>query len=348
MSAFNNSDTSSDHNYLVPSANRYLDQSTNILIAGAFAFLFCLIPWESIWIANKRVGFVDKTVYLQTFSDSSKLVYSYRPFDSLTSFISDEALWHYSVNGLLNIGVSIDAIFWALSFLTVFAFASVLVTRATPWSLLTLFNPIVVDLVCSQFRLGLAAGIMCLPFLVRNKGVAVLAVALATLIHTAVVVFGALYCVALVVSLIGRAKEMNDLFRAVLVSLLVCAGGLAAFVIGPWRYGLLLSMGDRRALQELEMVSSISYNSYWIFLLIGGLASGSRYCLRTDNAFSCTVLGLVAIGTFTNSYTSRAIGFAWPFLMTFLVLMPNPMRTIWLLAFVVYAYFQWLYWLSAY
>ncbi len=311
--------------------------------AAVFALIFSLFPWEDLWISGKGMPFVDKDVYLRSFSTPDQTVLQFNSFDTFVSLITDEYLWHYGLNALLNSGLDINIAFFLITFITAFTFAGVILTRCSSIAVLLLVNPIFVDFACSQFRIALAASLLCAPFLIRNISIWLPLILCAVFIHTAAVILIALYITA---TTIGRASLNQTSFKCcAAVFVLVFLGLLVAVMLGPMRESILLSLEDRRALYDEDMSSSLTYNSFWILLLVAGFFGGPQWLLKSQNAFVCVVLSCVMFGTFFQAYTLRILATTFPLVITFMLNLPLQFRLPLVAAFVAYATLQWAYWL---
>lgn len=313
------------------------------LIALIFATVFALLPWEQAWISATGMPFVDKSVYLTLFENTEQFV-NYRPYDTLSSLIADEALWNFGVNFLFNIGLSPDALFLAITFLCVFSFSLLIVRNSSPAYLALLVNPLIVDLSCSQFRIALAASLLCFGLLSNTAWLKWPLIGCTPMIHTAALSLIALFLLCKFVTR-PPVNGKPHYSRFAVCLLMLTAGMALAVVLGPLKQDVLTAVEDRRSLVEEEMVSSLTFNSFWMFLLGAALIASEKLTTSAYCAFATTLLATVTAGTFMEVYTSRLLAVCFPTLVLLIASIRREVRGPVLLAFGAYAIVQWYYWL---
>lgn len=313
------------------------------LIALIFAAIFALLPWEQLWMFATGVPFVDKSVYLALFENADQFV-AYRPYDTLKSLVADEALWNFGVNALLNAGLSLAALFLAITFLCVFSFSLLIVRNSSPTYLVLLVNPLIVDLSCSQFRIALAASLLCFSLLSNTAWLKWILIVLAPMIHTASLSLIALFVICRFIT--RRSVAAKPPRSRLAVGLLLLTAGVAlAVLLGPLRQDVLTTVEDRRSLDEEQMVSSVTYTSFWMLLLGAALLASTNFNSNAYCGFATAIVTTVTSGTFMGVYTSRLIAVCFPALVLLIASLRREVRAPILLAFSVYAIAQWLYWL---
>ncbi|HNR11345.1 MAG TPA: hypothetical protein PKN72_09110, partial [Nitrosomonas europaea] len=121
-------------------------------------------------------------------------------------------------------------------------------------------------------------------------------------------------------------------------------GAFISLLIGPLREALLSAIGDRRA-EYHDMSSSLLYSLFWIALLIP-FYLGRRYLVTLDYArYALVIVSIVFVNVFHGGYSTRFLAAAFPGLVSAVLSLHGVIKIMILVLFIVYAVFQWLYWL---
>lgn len=317
-----------------------------ILLIILFSLLFVSIPWEDFFKDARGVNFVDRDVYEGYFL-SGKNAVSIDYFDGIIDYFTNEPSWHYGVLWILdNSALSTDNIFLAISFATIFSFSLLLQRWSGIYSLLFLFNPLVIDLAFSQLRLALATSMLVCAYLLRNRWrTFALAVALLSItVHTAAILFLLIY---FAVWLTGIALDRRRMSELQILIILICMGFLVAFVTGPAREILLSSIGDRRA-DYSDMTFNFKSMLFWFGLFGAYVVFGYRVLSLDYGRYAIVILSILCWIYFLGGYSSRFAAFGFPCLIAGMLDLKQPWRILIVVIFVVYSAMMWLYWLGIY
>lgn len=315
---------------------KYPLQIVGILL---FVAVMVSIPWEKIYGS----AFRDKQVYFDYFLYGTSIL-EFRDFNAVLDYVVHEFLWHSLISMLVGeLGISIEIVFLAISALTLAVFSYLLVTRHGIASLILLVNPLVIDLVFSQFRSSLAISLLGLAYLLKGRTLAYLFIGLSIFIHTAALLFIFMYISVIFAQKFFSGKRS---ITTVEFSVLCCIGFTVSLLIGPLRETILSAIGDRRA-EYTDASSTFLYSSFWIFLLLA-IGMRTKTCLQNDiQRYSVVILSLVTMNTFVGAYSTRFLAASFPMLMsTILSIRGNYYRLFILSTFCVYMAAQWLFWLS--
>lgn len=307
-----------------------------------FSIVVAAIPWPKIFQSVNHYPMVDREVYREYFLYQTNVL-DYLSLESAISYISAEFLWHLSIGKLIDgAGVPVEIVFISISFLTIFTFSRIIYKHAGAYALPLIVNPLVVDLAFSQLRLALAVSILGICHLVRGKYRS-LAFALAFItpfIHTASLIFLAIYAAVICMRLITEKYKKNQKFE--LLGLI----GLGAFIsilIGPLREIILSSIGDRRA-DYHDMSSSTFYSLFWMLILVP-ICINYRNLLKYDfSRYTIVILSIVSVNVIHGGYSTRFLAAALPFIIATLINIRGNTSISVFLAFVTYSSIQWLYW----
>lgn len=312
-----------------------------LMICALFALCYAAIPWPNIFESIYGHPMIDRRVY-EVQILTRNLSIDYLRFDSWMSFITGEYLWQIALKYLnRQLGLSPDAIFGGISFITLFAF-SITTARVVglPWIML-LLNPLVVDFAFSQLRLALAVGLalILISFYLNKPLRAASAVVILSMIHTASILFFFLGSAA-------KAVTARTAWARTYVAVipLVLSGMVVSILIGPARGTLLSYAGDRRAAYH-DMSSTGLYLAFWVGLLFVLIYRWKTVAHRFETAFAVAILSVVATNLVTGGYSTRFIVAAFPFMIISMASLAGIYRSAVLFSFGFYALYQWLYWL---
>lgn len=321
-----------------------IDRATfNAIAVLGFVTVIISVPWEEIFRAVNGYGFVDKGVYSEYFLYKTSVL-DYKEFSGILSYISNEFLWHYAIGWLVNnTGILIDHVFLAISFITLLIFGLLLAKWQSIYALPLLVNPLVIDFAFSQYRLALAISILGAAYLLHGRYRAIpFALVLTSLfIHSGTTLFILIYAA------VWLAQWLSIRFRigcSTVFAILFAVGAFISLLIGPLREALLSAIEDRRA-EYHDMSSSLLYSLFWIALLIP-FYLGRRYLVTLDYArYALVIVSIVFVNVFHGGYSTRFLAAAFPGLVSAVLSLHGVIKIMILVLFIVYAVFQWLYWL---
>lgn len=308
-----------------------------IILSFIFASIIMTIPWEML----NGAPFRDKLVYLDYAQYGVNRI-NYVSFDTLYSYIFNEWLWHYII---LNVDKYIPYIsfFNGISFLTLFSMSFYLLKRHRVYSLILLVNPLVIDLVMSQYRISLAMSIILLAIHMKsNSKLKLIFICIASLIHTSVLLFIFTYCAILLISKLFSHRP--KLYLTVLIFLGMCISIALSGAVNL----ILEAVGDRRAEYAVESLSSsLSYLSFWIlnfFILIHFFV---KHPIKNMNqSLSLVVLSEITFNVVSGGYSTRILSVMFPIIMSTNLRAGAYQKFLILMFFSVYSYLQWIYWFN--
>lgn len=315
-----------------------------IFAAAIIGIVASLTPWPSIVIELSGSPMWDRSVYISQIESGNTLL-SYFYFDNLVSYFSYEFFWATLIDFTSNSKyLHYESLFQIISTLSLSAFAVLLARRTHLLALIFLLNPIIIDLIYSQLRLSLALSILMWLIILRIRAWYIFLpfAAVATMIHTAMVIFVAAHFVASVTAS-GALRHSWSEHRRMIV--LVLFGFSVGILVGPLRELILSAIGDRRA-DYADASSSLVYLSFWIFLFISLIVDQSRTLRSYESRYAVAILGIVFINVFTGFYSLRFLAAIFPFLIvsTFNVFGKHSIFIS--LLFICYCAFQWVYYIS--
>lgn len=307
------------------------------LVGMAFALAFLYVPWEQL----RGEAFYDRLVYLDHFLHAVPLLED-KEIAGLSGFLVNEVLWEVLVRGLMEgFGLSAGLILSGISLLCLFCFAYFMARRHGPLSVLLLVNPLVVDFALSQLRMALAVSIVMLALFCGRRLAIAAAVAIASFIHTSIVLFVVMYLVAVQA---GRWVNRMRLPTSTLGYIAMAGGLLVALLIGPLRETVLSTMDDRRV--EYEMAAaSLSYASFWIVLLAAVPLQTKAFYRDSMNLLAVACLSTFVFATLLGVFAARFLSATMPALLGAMLSMGRPIRELAVLAYLLFMVLQWTYWL---
>ena len=313
----------------------------NLILLLVFSALAALVPWPEIFRSINGYPMVDREVYTEYFL-YGKNVLEYKEFAGFLSYYTNEFLWHFGVISLLALGVDLSDIFLAISFFLYFSFGFLVLRERSPWVLLLVINPLVVDFAFSQLRLALAVSLLVWSYLSLTKyRLLSLALLVASLfIHSATAIFIAIY---FVVRLLDWASGRLELKLSAEFAVLCFTGALISIAIGPMREVILSAIGDRRV-DYPDMASSVQYSLFWVGLLGMSFVFAKNVLQSEANRYAIVIISIVAVNVLHGGYSTRFLAAAFPFLLNLVLSFGGAAKFVpWI--FVLYAGLQWFYWL---
>lgn len=310
----------------------YVDLCTAFIFTTAMV----LIPWEEL----QGYAFVDRKRYIDYFLYQESVL-EYKKFSVLVDYVIHEWLWHFLVAKLIHdLGISINTVFLAISAFNLFVFSLFLVVRQGAFSVLLLFNPLLVTFAFDQLRMALAYSLLVVAYMVPKPFLVVMLVLIAVFIHTATILFLAMYIAIKVIEQLTANEGSN---KFVICLTLFILGIAVSLVIGPLREAILGYLGDRRANLSGSIASSFLYTSFWVGLLGLFVFQPKSFYENEVNCYSVVILSLVSCNLITGGYTLRFLSAALPMMLVSILNMAPNAKLFGIICFVGYAIFQWLY-----
>lgn len=308
-----------------------------IVLSLLFASVIMIIPWEVI----RGKDFYDKTNYFNyALYGVNRL--EYVSFDSLFSYIFNEWLWHFII---LNVDkyITYTYFFNGVSIISLFSMSFYLLKRQNIYSLILLVNPLVINLVMSQYRISFAMSVILLAIHIKKfKKLKFLLVFISTLIHSSVLIFIFIYLAILI------AKKLLYRQHKIYLFILVLMGLSISLIMSGYVDVILEAVGDRRSDYETDSISSsVSYLSFWIlnfFMLL--LYYFKRPINHPHESISIVVLSNITFNVIFGGYSTRVLAVMFPVLMNTNLRIGAYYKILIFIVFVVYTYLQWVYWLN--
>lgn len=308
-----------------------------IILSFIFASIIMTVPWEKL----NGAPFRDKLVYLN-YAQYGVNRLNYVSFDTFYSYFFNEWLWHYIV---LNVEkyTSYTYFFNSISFLSLFSMSFYLLKRHRVYSLILLINPLVIDLVMSQYRISLAMSLILLAIHMKSKSrIRIVLIFIASLIHTSVLLFIFTYCTILLIwRLFGHKPKIY-------LSLLIFLGMSISIILSGAVNIILEGLGDRRAEYAIDSLSSsISYLSFWILNFFILIYFFSKHRVKNMNqSLSLVVLSEIAFNVIFGGYSTRILSVMFPVIMSTNLDTSVYQKFLILMFFSIYSYLQWIYWFN--
>lgn len=296
-----------------------------------------LLPWNDL-----AGGFVDRLNYVNYFENEISIL-EYRELDGLTSYLTNEFIWHFAIGQMVSgAGFSIDVVFLWISGLYLVLIAYFTVQKSSPFALLMLISPLLVDLAFSQLRLAAAFIIVLVAyFFVSRRFILVLAFVLSSFVHTAMLLFGIMFVSAYFVSKQNSgilAKRVSKILALLFLGLVI------SLLISPLRYEILMLLGDRRA-DYHDMSISVAYSLFWICLLIVFSFQSSRWFNDLFNCYSFIILSLVFFNLLFSGPSLRFLSVSLPMITYSALHTANQYKFLLIMTYFLYLFIQWAFWL---
>lgn len=304
------------------------------LVAVIYSIIYFFIPWERF----RNSEFRDKEVYLDYVYYGNNIL-TYKSFDSFFSYITNEWLWHFILN---NINFNPIYFFNIISLVTIFFMAYYLIKNIGYFSPLLLLNPLIIDMVFSQYRICLAFVFLLLSlYFKKNKLVSFSLILFSLLIHTSSIIFIFIFIFCFFL----KKMHISNSYKTIL---LCCLGFIFSILFSNILLDFLEFIGDRRAEYNMERVSSsISYLSFWIFNFLLLLISCFKFNIRSlEQSVSLVILSLISMNSIIGGYSSRFLAVFFIVIWVSNFQLKQNYRFILLNIYFMYLIFQWYYWLG--
>lgn len=307
-----------------------------------FAILYSTVPWDTL----SGTGLEDREVYAEKIKYGLFMTEE-KDITGLIEGFSNEILWNLGIQ-LLSTEFSIDVnlIFFCISVLCIFVFSYSL-QKYYGWpSLILLINPLVVDLAFSQLRSALAISILILALWAWKKSHKILSgilLLVSAFIHSIIPI---IFIMIVAILLFYKKKPKMPMYVYSIFG--VITGLLVVAVLGPLRNEILGSIGDRRAEYDVAYIS-FGYMSFWVITLILLSVKLPRARLGEEmvivTSYSISIITIFAGLALLGLPSIRFLSIAYPALMSSIMALPNKLKIICLIAFTLYSFIQWFYWL---
>lgn len=314
----------------------------SLLFSALFITLMILIPWESIWESTNGILFVDRENYRNIFL-LGEGDFHYVEFDEFFQFFSYEYLWHVLILGAIAFDYDLEFIFGVVSFIAIAALTLSTIKSCPWWAVLFLANPLVVDFAFSQLRLAFAISILILAYFSRWRSVKIILSILTLSIHTASIIFIAIYFLIKILDLKLIGGCVNTKPRIIVY--LVFIGFLLALMLSPLRSLILGFFGDRRA-EYHDMSSSTLFLIPWLIFMFVGFSQQREFFEEFWNKYSFVILAYVSFNIALAGYSTRFIVATYPALLAFIYGFSQKSRAISFCLLAIYTLVHWLYWLK--
>lgn len=309
-----------------------------VILCLALSVLIILIPWDFL---NPRGFFIDRENYL--FS------YEYRRFrlvnfsaDYFYDYVTNEWLWRYfNVYARNVLNLSPHIFFGIITFYAFFTYSLFILSKTKKvYALLYLFNPIFISFIYSQLRLALAMAVFITAIYLYRSKFYILAIPLficCFLIHTSMLLF---MLILIMATVIARFK-FNKIFKLIFIVLL---GFLLNLLIGPLRYTILSSIGDRRA--EYSDISSpaiffIIYAIYFLVVVFTIFKFKFKFLNNYAYNYAFIIFSFIIFSMFLGGYTSRFVAATQCFIIASLFLLKGVPNLLFHLGYIFYLLFLW-------
>lgn len=308
---------------------------TITLLGFAYSLLFVLFPWEYLlgFTFPDKLNYIDRFVQLQFLGPDS-----INPLGGILGAFISESLWGLILYWLGAIGCNAEQALLLISFVCICSIVIFVFSRLHPAiGAIFLLNPLIVDFVMAQQRSALVfAGF--LSFVSTKSYVFRLLIALACIfVHIAFALLLAGYYMCLLLEKLRFAK--TPLFNRASHLMIVFAVAVVILVGKDFVLGVL---GDRRAGGH-EGSQSLMYASFWLGLAIYiVIFSRSRIDWLFD--FGLLFVGLFLVAVVLNTYSSRFLVFALPFIVIVLAKLNFREAVLSYLFLYFYQFLQWIYW----
>lgn len=308
-----------------------------LLLSVVLSFLTLLIPWENL----RSADFADRNVYYNYVYNGVNIL-EYTDFTTLSSYFSAEFLWHFILLYIDNL-MTYEDFFYLTSLLTLAMMFFYLIRNFSILSFLLVFNPLILDLVLSQYRLSFAVSLVLISVYLKNHKIISYTIFLCSLfIHSSIAIFLLIYLAINILTKFYNAKPK------ILLLLLCLTGIVISWILSGQIYAILSFLGDRRSEYDLERVSSsISYLSFWILNLLFLSYHSYKYGFKSlDSKLSILVLSLISANIVFGGYSTRILAVFLPVIFKANLEINTKIKSILFFIYFVYTTIQWSYWLA--
>jgi len=317
------------------------NSSLRYTLALIFATLFVyVIPWVELFGEEFHDIFfyIQRIVYLKGGGDEA--------VHSGINWFFSEPLWKGIIISIGYLFEDYRAVIYGISFFIVFIYSSFLLKRVEFYvAMIFLFNPMMVHLFIEQVRIAFAFSLVLIAYEIysRNRAsfyFALVLLIIAPLIHSAILVFYAIY------ALLYYADSRVEDKKYYLVSI-----GIALFIALFMKYGaniILMMVGDRRANYEKVIESSsIAFSIAW-FIIAWILATFAEFKERQNRimvAYAITMMTFFFFSSLLNMFASRYVAVIMPFIIISIGYLPKHFKQGTYLFLLAYNFYSFKYWL---
>lgn len=280
---------------------------TGLLISASALFS---ILFYDFWIDLRGIdSWPDIKNYVDNFQ------YEYYYFSTLnytdTELLTNEIFWIWIVDSLIERNIYIYDI---LRYISIFCTLSILlyfVLTLENWitftlSLIVFLHPRLIDLIVGQNRSALAASLLYLALLTKRMPLVILVSGLAAFIHT---MFTLLCLLFIAIHIYNKFLAKKLFYFEKYASTIIAV--VLALTIKLFQYQILVSLGDRRAL-DILVQNSIGEMIAWIAITASFLIfrDWDKKSLEADMFIFCFIM--MVVSTFDGTYASRYTAIAIP------------------------------------
>ena len=309
----------------------------NVVVPCLVLVALLFIPWEQI----RSQPFVDRAVYMRNFARFPTPLEFFDP-SRPAQWITEEIGWHAGVWFLIDdLGIPLTSVLTALSVFSAVLFVAFMWRRGAALATPLLLNPIVVDLIFSQYRLSLAIALGLLAILVKSRIASPVLVLAGAIVHTAFVLFALAWFLSHRVARLVSTRTATAGFAAgVSIALAVTV----ALALGPLLELVLNVIGDPRAGYG-HVSSSPLVHSLWLVGLAFALLQGEHFWRRPVNVFTASVLGIAVLDLVFPHYPSRILAGSFAAIAVSVMSFERSFSLMFLLLYVPYTAYHWSLWL---
>ena len=270
----------------------------SLLFTGIFFYFF-------ISLDNYLSNSIDRNAYINAFIRGTSYFDHVENAPFITYF-TREWLWNEGVQVIVNFVGDVDLVLLMISLCLIFIFTAFVFYNTSFIYYIFLLNPLFVDLVFSQLRIGVALTFLLLAYFFRKKKALAFIIALMGLsIHTSSVIFVVGY---VLIDYIGNVEK----FKKYKVQIAIFIGFMASFMMGPLRDVILTLLNDRRV-DYPDVSSGLLYMSYWVFLLGALIVNSKKINDNTLVLVGMFILSIACFNTIFGFYSARFIAIGLPF-----------------------------------
>lgn len=309
-----------------------------LILSFVLSFLVLLVPWEAI----RSAEFSDRMVYLDYVYYQTNVI-EYKDFDSYLSFFTGEWLWHYI---LLNVDsyISYESFFYLISLLTLSLMVFYLVRKHSLASSLLLINPLILDLVLSQYRICLALCFVLLSIFVKHKYISIMLFICAMFIHSSIGLLLLIYFTMYWILRLFSDKKNIAIFSLMFLGIIV------SWLLSGYVYTILSFLNDRRAEYDIDRVSSsVSYLIFWflnLLVILFFFLKRGRKNISEEYGLSIISLSFISANIIFGGYSTRIIAVFLPSIMSSNLYLNKKLKILILGIYFFYCAIQWSYWLK--
>ena len=308
---------------------------SKVILAVVYSLFVVVFPWEYLlgFTFPDKLNYIDRFVQLQLVGPDS-----INPLGGILGAFISESLWGLILYWLGSLGFNADQALLCISFLCLLSIVIYVFGKLHPAiGGAFLLNPLIVDFVMAQQRSALAFAGFLIFVSAKSNFLRVLVALACVFVHISFVLLLAGFYISI---LLARLKITNlSLFNRAFHLVIAFA---VAFVVLAGKDIVLGALGDRRA-GVYEGSQSLMYASFWLGLVVY-IVIFSRSRLDWTLEFALLFVGFFLVAVALNTYSSRFLAFAFPFMI--IVLARSTFNEAFFGYYLLFCYqsIQWVYW----